>query len=127
VTRRRSVKLLLTDRALRDLQGIERYSVEEWGRDAAEKYLADLEAGLQRVRENPRLLQPNLELHESLRFYRVKKHLLVCDVQSNEIVVLTVIHATMDIPSRLAELQPSLGAEVGFLSQVRKRRRRRKR
>ena len=45
------------------------------------------------------------------------------------VIVLTVIHASRDIPSRLAELQPSLLAEVELLrrklprGEARKRRR----
>jgi len=45
----------------------------------------------------------------------VKKPLLVCDRQEKSIVVLTVFHSSMDIPSRMAELQPMLAAEVEIL------------
>jgi len=55
------------------------------------------------------------ELHPSLGFYRINKHLFACDVQGASIVVLTVIHASMDIPSRLAELHPVLAADVDLL------------
>jgi hypothetical protein len=65
--------------------------------------------------DHPDLLKQDLDLHPALRFYRVNKHLLVCDVHSKSIVVLTVIHASMDIPIRLAELQPTLAAEVELL------------
>jgi hypothetical protein len=60
-------------------------------------------------------LRPEKELHPDLSFYRVNKHLLVCDVQPKMVFVLTVIHASRDIPSRLAEIQPTLLAEVALL------------
>jgi hypothetical protein len=41
--------------------------------------------------------------------------MLVCDVQPKAIFLLTVIHASRDIPSRLAELAPTLAAEVELL------------
>ena len=108
-------KLDLTGRALRDLVGILNYSAEQWGQKTADKYLRELEAGLERLKANPNLLQRHPDFGSGLTFYRVSKHLLVCDVQSNSIVVLTVIHASMDIPSRLAELQPTLSDEVELL------------
>jgi hypothetical protein len=39
----------------------------------------------------------------------------VCDVRAQSVLVLTVIHASRDIPSRLAEIQPTLSAEVELL------------
>jgi toxin ParE1/3/4 len=110
-----NTKLLLTERALRDIGEIETYSVSEWGKRIADKYIADLEAALTRIRDKPDLLWPEKELHPDLCFYRVNKHLLVCDVQPKAVFVLTVIHASRDIPSRLAEIQPTLAAEVELL------------
>jgi plasmid stabilization system protein ParE len=72
---------------------------------------------LQRIRRQPDLVRAETDLHPALRFYRVSKHLIVCDVQMPSIVVLTVIHASMDIPRRLAELQPTLATEVAMLHQ----------
>ena len=107
--------LLLTRRALRDLQGVLDYSIEQWGKTVAEQYLDALEAGLQRLREQPDLLRAEPDLYPALQFYRVNRHLFVCDVRQGAIVVLTVIHSSMDVPSRLGELQPTLAAEVEIL------------
>lgn len=115
MSRRVTPKLLLTQHALQDVQAIFDYSVEHWGKRSAEKYLDEIEAGLERLKSQPSLLRTEPDLHAALRFYRVNKHLLVCDVSSESIVVLTVIHASMDIPTRLAELQPMLAAEVELL------------
>jgi plasmid stabilization system protein ParE len=109
------VKLLITERALYDIAGIEEYSIAQWGKRAAMKYDSDIEAALARVQDAPRLLRPEEGFHPALSFYRVNKHLLVCDVQPKAIFVLTVIHASRDIPSRLAELAPTLSAEVELL------------
>ena len=85
------------------------------GKQTAEKYIDGIEAGLERLKEHPDLLKPEPDFHSALMFYRVNKHLLVCDAQPKSIVMLTVIHSTMDIPSRLAELQPTLAAEIEIL------------
>ncbi len=120
-----STKLLLTDRAVRDLAEIEAYSRAQWGKQTAVKYIGDLEAALLRLREDPSLLRPETDLHADLCFYRVNKHLLVCDVHPQAVFLLTVIHASRDIPSRLAEMQPTLAAEVELLhNRLGKRRKR---
>lgn len=115
MSRRVTSKLLLTQHALQDIQTIYEYSVEHWGKRAAEKYLDEIEAGLERVKSQPSLLRTEPDLHAALTFYRINKHLLVCDISSESIVVLTVVHSSMDIPTRLAELQPTLAAEVELL------------
>jgi antitoxin ParD1/3/4 len=45
----------------------------------------------------------------------VNRHFLVCDLHGETVVVLTVLHSSMDLPTRLLELEPSLIAESQFL------------
>jgi plasmid stabilization system protein ParE len=107
--------VVLTERALADLREVERYSMKEWGRRVAGKYINDIESALDRLRESPGLLRREPDLAPGLFFYRVRKHVLVCDVEGQAVTVLTVIHTAMDIPSRLAELEPRLILEARFL------------
>ena len=113
--KKRFAKLLLTERAISDLLEIEAYSIEQWGKRTATKYLKEIESGLQLIREQPSILRTLEGLPEELQLYRVNKHLLICDVRSTSIVLLTVIHGSMDIPNRLAELVPQLSSEVAML------------
>jgi toxin ParE1/3/4 len=105
----------LTQRALSDLREIERFSIREWGRKTADRYLDDIEAALDRLRENPEILRLEPDFAPGLHFYRVKKHFLVCDCQDALIIVLTVIHTSMDLPARLLELEPRLATESQLL------------
>ena len=57
----------------------------------------------------------------------MNKHLLVCDRQSRVVFLLTVIHASRDIPSRLAEIAPTLAAEAELLHKQLRRSERRPR
>jgi plasmid stabilization system protein ParE len=107
--------VLLTQRALRDFADIEAYSIEQFGKRTANRYLSDLEAGLERIRDNPQLLRSEKGFHASLRFYSVNKHVFVCDVLSYAIFVLTVLHGSTDIPGRLHELAPTLSMEAELL------------
>jgi toxin ParE1/3/4 len=106
----------LTDRALRDLVDIESHSSERFGKRVAAKYIGKLEAGIGRVADNPALLREETPFHPSLKFYRVEQDLLVCETGiEGKIMILTLLHASMDIPSRLAELEPNLCIETDML------------
>jgi toxin ParE1/3/4 len=106
----------LTDRALRDIVGIESYTVERYGKRVADKYIGKLEAGIDRVYDNPDLLCKEASFHPSLKFYRIEQHLFVCETGiEGKIIILTLLHCSMDIPSRLAELEPSLSIETDIL------------
>lgn len=100
---------------MRDLQAIFEYSAQQWGKRKAEQYIDDVEAALERLKERPDLLTPEPGFHSAFTFYRENRHLIVCDAQPTSIVVLTVVHAGMHIPSRLAEIQPTLASEVEIL------------
>lgn len=108
-------ELVLTQRALEDIRGIEAFSVERWGQATADKYLDDIDAALSRLQQMPALLREEPEIVCGLRFYRVQKHYLVCDVIDDRIYVLTVMHCSMDLPARLSDLEPTLAAEVTLL------------
>ena len=114
--RSRKPTIRLTNRALRDIADIEAYSVEQFGNQAADRYLSTLEAGISRIAAQPDLLCTEESFHETLRFYRIEKHLLVCETGvAGKVIILTVLHASMDIPSRLAELEPGLVLEAEIL------------
>jgi len=89
--------LALTERAICDLREVERYSTAQWGSRATDKYLDDIAAALDRISENPDLLTKEPGLATGLYFYRVRKHVLVCDYRDRTIVVLTVVHTAMDL------------------------------
>ena len=108
-------RIALTDRALEDICAVERYSIDKWGRRTGDKYVDEIISSLDRLGENPQLLHREIEFSPGLYFYRVQRHILVCDYRDNAIVVLALIHAGMDIPARLAELEPHLAAEAEFL------------
>ena len=112
----------LTERALRDIAEIETYSIEQFGKRVANEYVAKLEAGLTRIAMEPGLLRVEPTFHETLQFYRVEKHLLVCETGiAGQIIVLAVIHGSMDISTRLAELEPKLALELEFMLEQLKR------
>ena len=113
--RKRAPRVQLSRRALRDLRQIEQFSVREWGRKTADKYLDDIAAALDRLSENPEILRREPDFAPGLYFYRIRKHFLVCDYQDQLVIVLTLIHTSMDLPARLHELEPRLALESQML------------
>lgn len=109
-------KLLLTDRALADIEAIESYSVERWGRRVAAQYLADLDAALGRLAEDLSLFRGRHDYTGRLRFYTVREHVLVGDVIGNVGFVLTVWHGSMDFIDRLPKLEPDLLLEAEIMA-----------
>ena len=115
----------LSRRAARDLEEIERYSEEHWGKRVAEDYLDSIENALKRLSEQPGLLRAKPDVSEHFKFYRVRQHLLVCVQIEDRIYVLTIKHGAMDLPQRILELEPQLLIESrllhnAFLSSKRK-------
>ncbi len=106
----------LTDRAMLDLDEIELYSVKNWGERVANKYLSDLGAAIERIAQAPDLLRERPDTSLRLRFYPAREHVLVCDVIGDRIFVLTLRAAVMDLPNRIAELEPQLVQEAELLA-----------
>ena len=110
--------LRLSRRALLDIQDIEAYSIKKWGEATAAEYLKSIEDALNLLYDNPSLLKSKTEVSDSLYFYRVQQHFLVCAVFDKSIFVLTVKHVAMDLPNRIAELEPQLLEEAKMLHQI---------
>jgi len=117
VSRSPQSDITFTQQAVDDLSDIYNYSLERWGKRTADKYLSEINAAIQRIQEHPDLLIDAPDLPEALRFYNVNKHLLICDVESKSIVVLTVVSTYRDIPNLLAKLQLRLSQEAKILHQ----------
>jgi plasmid stabilization system protein ParE len=107
--------LTLTRRALRDIRSIQAFSIETWGVAVADEYLDAIEAALDRLRENPQLLRTKKPSSDSLCFYRIRQHFLVRALFEKRVFVLAVKHGAMDLPSRIAELEPQLLIETEML------------
>ena len=105
----------LSRRALLDIEEIERLSVQQRGHRVADEYLDSIEDALARLREKPDLLRTKPEISRHFSVYRVRQHFLVGVLIGQNVYVLAVRHGMMDLPNRLAELEPQLLAEAELL------------
>lgn len=78
--------LLLTSRALEDIQEIYDYSLEKWGENTALKYIRSFEDAFSLLRGNGGLLKVNTKISSRFMVYYVQKHCLICDVISDHIL-----------------------------------------
>jgi toxin ParE1/3/4 len=83
-------------RARQDLKTIWRDSFEEWGEKQADKYLAELAAGIARLRDNPRLGKERDDLRPGYRSLRVNAHMVYYVLTPSTIRIVRVLHARMD-------------------------------
>jgi toxin ParE1/3/4 len=83
-------------RAKRDLIGIWRYSFDEWNEAQADKYLAEIEAGIEKLRHNPKLGRPREEVRVGYRSLRINQHIVYYVLMPSVIRIVRVLHARMD-------------------------------
>ncbi len=110
-----AMRVALSRRAALDIREIETYSIEQWGQATAIRYLEAIEAALNRLRRDPDLLRSKPEVSAHFQFYRVREHYLICARVERAIYVLAVRHGSMDLPSRIEELAPTLLGEARLL------------
>lgn len=108
--------LLLTDRALPDIEEIEANPIERWGQDRADNYIADLNGALGRPADNLSPFRSRPDYPGRLLFYNAREHVLMGDVIGDIGYVLTVWHGSMDFIDRLSSLEPSLMEEAEIMA-----------
>jgi plasmid stabilization system protein ParE len=109
------VKVEISRRAGLDLAEIWQFSVSRWGERVANEYLDSIDLALQTLAAHPDLLRNAPAPASELKFYRIKQHYLVCTIVESVLYVVTIKHCNMDIPARLAELEPTLLDEVEIM------------
>jgi toxin ParE1/3/4 len=93
----RRLRLELAPRAQRDLLGIRLYTVEQWGEDQADTYLAALNKCFETLRDHPRIGVTRDDLRPGLRSFAVEQHLILYRIGGEAIYVLRVVHGRQDL------------------------------
>jgi toxin ParE1/3/4 len=93
--------LSVTPKAESDLIGIWVYTCEEWGVDQADKYLDQLETGMQQLINHPSLGANYAHVLSGYRRLQVEHHAVFYQVLESEMLIVRVLHEDMDAPERL--------------------------
>ena len=92
---------LVRPEAERDLKGIGRYTYRAWGREQARKYLRALHLKIRRLAANPNLGVMRDDVGEGYRSAPVGHHLVFYRTVGDDIVVVRVLHESMDVQRHL--------------------------
>jgi len=93
----------LSREAEADLDDIFRYSIETLGLKRAERYYLALEECLQRVAETPALGRAVVGRSRTFLQYNCLRHGIFYVIADNGVLVVRVLHLTMDLKRHLPE------------------------
>jgi toxin ParE1/3/4 len=82
--------------ARQDLKQIWRYSFKEWGEAQADKYFAEIEAGILKLQAHPHLGKSREDLRAGYYALRVNQHVIYYMLTPSSIRIVRVLHARMD-------------------------------
>lgn len=94
------MKLVWSNLSIQELREVRRYSVDQWGRDVALRYLQDVRDTAKRVAADPGAAQA---LRGDLRIVRVRSHYLIVDVneRTSTVTIARLLHVAMNIERHL--------------------------
>jgi toxin ParE1/3/4 len=94
-------KFRLSRRAEADLLGIAEFTIREWGKSQAARYLDELETCCQMLADNPGLGRPCGHVRPGLRRHEHGKRVLFYRQEKNGILISRILHERM-LPERHA-------------------------
>jgi toxin ParE1/3/4 len=94
------LKLRLRAAAVRDIDDIYDYGVVTHGAAAAERYTRMLDGAMQRLLEHPKL-GPARDFAPGLRSLSAEQHRIFYTIEMGKIVVVRVLHMSMDVRRHL--------------------------
>ncbi len=86
----------LRPRALHDLEDIYRYSLEQWGVARAETYLSEINRAFESLANHHQLGRDYSRVSTNLHAYNIAAHVIFYTPSTNGILVIRVLHKSMD-------------------------------
>lgn len=94
-------ELVISERAEVDLREIWRYSFDNWGEAQADRYLDELDAGMQNCGREPERGKQREAVRSGYWSIMVRKHVVFYTFTNDRVLIRRVLHGSMD-PSRYA-------------------------
>jgi toxin ParE1/3/4 len=86
----------LSRRARKDLAEVWQYSNRQWGPEQADRYIAGLQEACGKLAANPSLGRPIPEVPKEIRQYRYGSHVIVHQMDGEQVYVARILHEGMD-------------------------------
>ncbi|MGU3373986.1 type II toxin-antitoxin system RelE/ParE family toxin [Chryseobacterium sp. M5A1_1a] len=97
-------KYLFTNKAVEDLSKIYEYTYEFWSEFQADKYYIELMYFCQMLSENPQMGKKYYEIGFNILGFLSNKHIIFYRIiDENEIEIIRILGAEMDLKSRMKE------------------------
>lgn len=97
----RALPLRISERAASDLEAIQRYSAQNYGSTAAEKYLEGIDSCFKLLQQMPLVGARRSDLDKAIRSFRYRRHLIFYDHFEDSVRIQRVLHHAQDISTAL--------------------------
>jgi toxin ParE1/3/4 len=99
------MKFKLSRKAEEDLEGIWLYTLENWSKEQADRYLSLIFDEIEYITVNPKAGQDFDQIRKNYRYSKVKSHLIFYKHKKSEdvIEVIRILHERMDLENRINE------------------------
>lgn len=92
-----------SNKAIEDLSNIWNYTFNFWSEQQADKYYGLLIDTCKLIAEKPVIGKPYEEIDLGILGFRIGKHIIFYKSENSNIVVLRILHESMDLKSRIEE------------------------
>jgi toxin ParE1/3/4 len=86
----------LSRRARKDLAEVWYYSNRQWGPEQADRHIAGLQEACGKLAANPSLGRPLPEVPKEVRQYLYGSHVIVYQMDGEQVYVARILHEAMD-------------------------------
>ncbi len=92
----------LSQRAEKDIISIAKYSLQQWGKAAAKRYVTSLHACFELLSSNPRLGRPRDVIKSGYLSINEGSHVVFYKINDdNDVIIIRVLHQRMDFTRHL--------------------------
>lgn len=96
------MKIAISEQALKDIENIWLYTLENWSAEQADRYYDLIFEEIEFICKNFNAGKSNEYIRKGYRYSKVKSHLIFYRKStSNEIEIIRVLHQNMDVENRL--------------------------
>ncbi len=92
----------LSKAAQTDVRNIARYTQKEWGRAQRRRYLDGIQEKFEALSLNPTMTAERFDFNPPVRIYPYEKHLIIYVIGNAGILIVRVLHQSMNVPAHLS-------------------------
>ncbi|MGM0423010.1 MAG: type II toxin-antitoxin system RelE/ParE family toxin [Pseudomonadota bacterium] len=91
----------LSQKAVQDLYEIGQYTQEHWGKDQRIAYFDRMNRAFSRLAKTPERGRSAQHIRAGYHCYPVEKHIIFYQIKDDTILIIRILHQSMDLPRHL--------------------------